>query len=81
MPKVNLNTNTRAKSGYIHPKYKGASFEKSFSEILKNSGHIGKKYSSKKNLSEFKLEIKQRMKPPIFKHFSKGTELGNCRLF
>ena len=41
MPKVNLNsTNTRAKFGYIPQKYKGAKFEKSFSQILKNSGQI-----------------------------------------
>ena len=33
-----------------------------------------------KNLSGFKFEIKQRIKPPRFKHFSKGTKLGNSLL-
>ena len=80
MPKVNLNTNTRANFGYIHPKYKGAKFEKSFfRNTLKLWTNLPKNIQTK-NLSEFKFEIKQRIKPPRFKHFSKGTKLGNSLL-
>ena len=38
------------------------------------------KSTQAKNLFDFKLEIKQRFKPPRFKHFSKGTKLGNSLL-
>ena len=33
-----------------------------------------------KNLVDFKYEIKQRIKPPRYKHFDKGTKLGNSLL-
>ena len=80
MPKVNFNTNTRANFGYIHPKYKGAKFEKSFfRNTLKLWTNLPKNIQTK-NLSEFKFEIKQIIKPPRFKHFSKGTKLGNSLL-
>ena len=38
------------------------------------------KSTQAKNLFDFKLEIKQRFKPPRFKHFSKGTKLDNSLL-
>ena len=80
MPKDNLNTNTRANFGYIHPRYRGAKFEKFFSETLKNSGQICQRTFKQKKLLELKFEIKQRIKPPRFKHFLKGTKLDNSLL-
>ena len=80
MPKVNLVTNTRANFGQIPPKYKGAKFEKSFFRNTQNLWSNLPKNIQAKNLSDFKMEIKQKLKPPRFKHFSKGTKLGNCLL-
>ena len=81
MPKVNFTTaQTRANIGYISQKYKGANFEKSFfPNTLKLWNNLPKNIQSK-NLVDFKYEIKQRIKPPRYKHFAKGTKLGNSLL-
>ena len=82
MPKVNLGTSTQTRSsiGYISYKHKGANFEKSF---FPNTLKLWKKLPKNmkcKNLSDFKTDIKQKFKPPRYKHFSKGQKLGNCLL-
>ena len=81
MPKVNLTkTNTRAKFGYVAEKYKGANFEKSFFPNTQKLWTNLSKNTQVKNLPDFKLNIKQTLKPPRYKHFSKGSKLGNCLL-
>ena len=82
MPKVNLeiNPHTRSKIGYISSKYMGANFEKSFfPNTLKLWNSLPKNIQSR-DLQDFKSEIKRRFKPPKFKHFSKGSKLGNSLL-
>ena len=44
-------------------------------------GYVAEKYKNTqvKNLPDLKLK-KQKLKPPRYKHFSKGSKLGNCLL-
>ena len=82
MPKVNFGnlTQTRSNIGYIPYKFKGVNFEKSFfPNTLKLWKKLPKNIKSK-NLLDFKTEIKQKIKPPRYKHFSKGQKLGNSLL-
>ena len=81
MPEVNLGkSQTRANIGYISQKYRGANYEKSFfPNTLKIWNNLPKNIQSK-NLIDFKYEIKRRIKPPRYKHFGKGTKLGNSLL-
>ena len=73
-------TQTRSNIGYIPYKFKGANFEKSFfPNTLKLWKKLPKNIKSK-NLLDFKTEIKQKIKPPRYKHFSKGQKLGNSLL-
>ena len=79
MPKVNLESlpQTRSKIGYIPSTYRGANFEKSF---FPNTLKLWKKLPKNikcKNLLDFKTEIKQKIKPRRYKHFSKCQKLGN----
>ena len=82
MPKLDFeNTcNTRSNGGYIPFKYKGATFEKSFFPNTLKLWNLLPKTVQHKDLEEFKLSIKQRFKPPKYKHFHKGSKLGNTLL-
>ena len=82
MPKVNfdINLQTRSINGYIPSKYKGANFEKSFfPNTLKLWNSLPKNVLTK-NLTDFKTEIKTKIKPPKYKHFSRGSKQGNSLL-
>ena len=82
MPKVNLEAlpQTRSKIGYISSKYRGAYFEKSFfPNTLKLWNSLPKNVQSR-DMQDFKSEIKRKFKPPKYKHFSKGSKLGNSLL-
>ena len=58
----------------------GANFEKSFfPNTLKLWNSLPKTIQSR-DLQDFKAEIKSRLKPPKYKHFSKGSKLGNSLL-
>ena len=82
MPKLDYeNTcNTRSNGGYIPLRYKGACFEKSFFPTTLKLWNLLPKDIQHKDLVEFKLCIKQRFKPPKYKHFHKGSKLGNTLL-
>ena len=82
MPKLDYeNTcNTRSKGGYIPFRYKGACFDKSFFPNTLKLWNVLPKNIQHKDLAEFKLCIKERFKPPKYKHFQKGSKLGNTQL-
>ena len=83
MPKVNLinSMSTRSNIGYIQEKFKGEVFEKSFfPNTLKLWNNLPKDFQRNKDLLDFKTKIKQQIKPPRYKHFSKGQKLGNSLL-
>ena len=61
-------------------RYKGACFEKSFFPTTLKLWNLLPKDIQHKDLVEFKLCIKQRFKPPKYKHFHKGSKLGNTLL-
>ena len=82
MPKVNFEniSKTRSNIGYIPQRFKGANFEKSFfPNTLKLWNKLPKEIQSK-NLMDFKMEIKRKIKPRRYKHFSKGHKIGNTLL-
>ena len=82
MPKLDLEKTclTRSKGGYIPQKFKGTTFEKSFfPSTLKRWNSLSKDIQCKE-LCEFKMSIKERLKPEKYKHFSKGSKLGNTLL-
>ena len=66
MPKVNFanTTQTMAKVEYIQENFKGANFDHSFfPNTLKLWNNLPQSTQAKK-LSDFKSEIKEKMKPP-----------------
>ena len=79
MPKLDFENTclTRSNSGYIPFKYKVATFEKSlFLSTLKLWNSLPKT-TKHKDLIEFKNCMKQKFKPPKYKHFHKGSKLDN----
>ena len=82
MPKLDYERTcvTRSKGGYIPFKYKGDKFNLSFfPNTFKIWNSLPKKIQHS-NLDEFKLLIKKEFKPPKFKHFSRGSKIGNTLL-
>ena len=78
--KIRFWKHLQSNGGYIPFKYKGASFEKSFFPNTLKLWNLLPKTVQHKDLEEFKLSIKQRFKPPKYKHFHKGSKLGNTLL-
>ena len=82
MPKLDWEKQclTRSKGGYIPFKYKNEKFNNSFfPNTLKLWNSLSKDIQSK-DVFEFKISIKQEINPPKYKHFSKGSKLGNTLL-
>ena len=72
---------TRSNIRYIQEKNKGEAFQKSvFPNTLKLWNNLPKDIQRHKDLLDFKTKIKQRIKPPRYKHFPKGQKLRNCLL-
>ena len=82
MPKINFDGNHRTRSdiGYISQRFKGEYFEKSFFPNTLKLWNMLPKNIQSKNLLDFKTEIKCLFKPFKYKHFSKGSKLGNTLL-
>ena len=82
MPKLDLENTcpTRSKGGYIPQRYKSSSLEKSFFDITMKLWNSLPKNIQHKELFEFKQCIKEKLKPKRYKHFSKGSKLGNTLL-
>ena len=82
MPKLDIDRQnfTRSKGGYIPFKYKNDKFNSSFfPNTLKLWNNLSKSIQCK-DVDEFKLCIKNEIKPKSYKHFSYGHKLGNILL-
>ena len=82
MPKLDLDRQnfTQSKGGYIPFKYKNDKFNSSFfPNTLKIWNNLSKS-TQYKDVDEFKLCIKNEIKPPRYKHFACGNKLGNTLL-
>ena len=82
MPKLDIDNICKAgsKGGYIPFKYKGDTFNNSFFPSTVKLWNSLPKTIQHKDLIEFKLCTKQELKPPRYKHFSRGSKLGNTLL-
>ena len=82
MPKLDIDRQhfTRSKGGYIPFKYENVKFNSSFfPNTLKIWNNLSRS-TQYKDVDEFKLCVKNEIKPPRFKHFSCGNKLGNTLL-
>ena len=82
MPKVNLqnNLNLRNKHGYVPFPYKGDKFNSSFFPNTTKIWNQLPKNIQCQNIEEFKKSTKTMFKPQKYKHFSRGSKLGNTLL-
>ena len=71
---------TRSKGGYApFPNY-GVKFKNSFFPYISNLWNKLEVSTQLLDLAEFKIQLKKELKPPKYKHFSKGSKLGNSLL-
>ena len=82
MPKLNLDNNykIRNKGVYVPFPHKGDKFNLSFSPNTTKLWNSIQKQIQLKPLDEFKIGIKKEIKPPKYKHFARGSKLGNSLL-
>ena len=82
MPKVNLQNylNLRNKHGYVPFPYKGDKFSSSFFPNTTKIWNPLPKNIQCQNIDEFKKSTKTMFKPQKYKHFSRGSKLGNTLL-
>ena len=81
MPKLDIDSQiTRSKGGYLPFKHKGDKFKNSFFPNTSKLWNNLPQQTQCKDLAEFKLSIKKDIKPPKYKHFSRGSKLGNSLL-
>ena len=82
MPKLDLEQKCerRSKGGYIPPKCNGDKFKRSFFPNTSKVWSSLPKNIQCKDLYEFKLGVKSEIKPPKYKHFARGSKLGNTLL-
>ena len=82
MPKLDIDrTNfTRSKGGYIPFKPKDNKFNTSFfPNTLKLWNNLSRNTQCK-DVNEFKISIKEEIKPPRYKHFARGNKFANTLL-
>ena len=71
---------TRSKGGYLpYPNY-GLKFQKSFFPFITNLWNSLDVSTQMMGLIDFKCKLKQELKPIKFRHYSKGSKLGNTLL-
>ena len=82
MPKLDFERTcvTRSKGGYIPFKFKGDKFNNSFFPNTLKMWNSLPKNIQHKDVDEFKLCIKSELKPPKYKHFARGSKIGNTLL-
>ena len=82
MPQLDFEKtcNTRSKGGYIPFKYKGEKFNNSFFPNTLKIWNDLPRHIQAKNIEEFKECTKKEFKPPRYKHFARGSKLGNILL-
>ena len=79
MPRLDFEKQclTRSKGGYIPFKYKNEKFNNSFfPNTLKLWNSLPLEIQLK-DIPDFKTSLKQKIKPKRYKHFGKGSKLGN----
>ena len=82
MPRFDLenNFNLRNKNGYIPFPFRGEKFNRSFFPNTTKIWNSIPKDIQLQNLYDFKKSMKKMFKPPKFKHFSRGSKVGNMLL-
>lgn len=82
MPKLDLEKplKTRSKGGYIPFKFKSNKFNDSFFPHTVKMWNALPSNIQSKSIEDFKLCIKKEFKPPRYKHFARGSKLGNTLL-
>ena len=71
---------TRSRGGYSpYPNY-GVKFKNSFFPYMSNLWNRLNVSTQLLELTEFKQELKKELKPVKYRHFSKGSKVGNCLL-
>ena len=82
MPKLDFERTcmTRSKGGYIPFKFKGDKFNNSFFPNTLKMWNSLPKNIQHKDVDEFKLLIKSELKPTKYKHFARGSKIGNTLL-
>ena len=82
MPKFRLenNLNLRNKNGYVPFPFRGEKFNSSFFPNTTKIWNKLPKNIQSQNMEDFKRSTKSIFKPPRYKHFSRGSKLGNILL-
>ena len=82
MPKLDLDNHygIRSKGGYIPFPFKGDIFNLSFFPNTTKLWNSLPNNIQSKNLDEFKIDMKERIKPTKYKHFARGSKIGNTLL-
>ena len=82
MPKLDFERKhlTRSKGGYIPFKQNGDKFKRSFFPHISGLWNSFPQNVQCKNVEDFKIYTKNEMKPPRYKHFSRGSKIGNSLL-
>ena len=83
MPKFRLenNLNLRNKNGYVPFPYRGEKFNSSFFPNTTKIWNKLPKNIQSQNMEDFKRSTKSIFKPPRYKHFSRGSKLGNILIY
>ena len=68
---------TRSKTGYLHYPNYGQKFKKSFFPYFSNLWNNLDIKVQLLPLSDFKIKLKEELKPKRYKHFGKGSKIGN----
>ena len=76
---ISLNIN-QYQGGYVPFPYKGDKFNLSFFPNTSKMWNSLPKTIQIKNMDEFKIDIKNKIKPKKYKHFARGNKLGNTLL-
>ena len=75
MPTRNLNNiNLRSFGNYVSFPFKGVKYGKSFFPYFTKKWNMLPKDIQNKNLDDFKLYIKEKVKPNRYKHYSRGDK-------
>ena len=79
MPGLDLrNVNTRSNGGYLPFPYNGDKFSRSFfPHFSKSWNKLENSLKSEHDISIFKQNLKVKLKPKRYKHFSRGSKRGN----
>ena len=74
------NLNLRNKNGYVPFPFKGEKFNSSFFPNTTKIWNSLPKEIQVQNLVDFKISMKKKFKPVRYKHYSRGSKIGNRHL-